>query len=209
MAITKTYIGTDNNKWQSFLSETGIFSSVGLEDSVFTCKDSNNNTVLTINHSATNTWSFAVSLATGDTYTKTYAIQGGSAGENYGVKCSNGALLYMNGSSGYISVLLTKNNKNEPVVVLPSSTSARNPIACLCRSDTYPVSTFTLSSVSANQTVLSKFITSAAEGDVSYTPNAYYMPFGQYIGVGLAKFTMNSKRYVTDGYWVLLDGDAD
>lgn len=204
MAITKTYLGGDLAELQSFLAGIGIFKSVTVSDNLLTCTDDNDITVLTISKDATYTWTFTVFLSGEHTYEKQYS----SHGLNYGYKCTHGAMLVLNYNSqqNQYSVLITKNQQGEPVFVIPDAYSTRNKVCCLSYYDMYPVSTYTLSPSTAGQTVLSPFITNADAGNVSYTPDAFYMPFGEYVGRGYAKFVMNGKMYLTDGYWVLLDG---
>ena len=58
----------------------------------------------------------------------------------------------------------------------------------------------------ANQTALCPFQTDAPLGSTSFTPYAYYMPFGQFYGLGHGKFTAAGKTYITNGHWAILDG---
>ena len=104
--------------------------------------------------------------------------------------------------------MITKNNHGAPTFILPNSTSAKTTIYCLTYEDTVPVKSSQITHTSATQTVLSPFITNAAEGQTSYTPNAFYMSFGPYVDRGLAKFIMNGKIYLTNGILVISDGQV-
>lgn len=206
MAIAKTYLGGDPAEVQAFLSSTGMFGSVTRNSNVITCKNSDNATVLTVAKTDDYTWRFTAALTGSHTWEKTYE----SHGLNYGYKCANGAFLVLNylSQENKYSVMITKNNDGKVSFVFPDSYSNRSYVCCLTYSDTFPVTYYTVAQSVAEQTVLSPFITNAPAGTTSYTPDAFYMPFGAYVGRGYAKFTMNGKMYLTDGYWVLSDGNV-
>lgn len=206
MAITKTYLGGDPAAVQAFLSSTGMFGAVTRSDNVITCKNSDNVTVLTVAKTDDYTWRFTAALTGSNTWEKTYE----SHGLNYGYKCANSAFLVLNYQSqdNKYSVMITKNNDDKVSFVFPDSYENRNRVYSLTYADTYPVTYYTVSPSVAEQTVLSPFITNAPAGTASYTPDAFYMPFGAYVGRGYAKFVMNGKMYLTDGNWAISDGQV-
>lgn len=202
MAITKTYLGGEPSDIAAFLTSTGLFGSVNQSTNTIVCKDSNNTTLLTITKDASYTWSFAVNVGE-HTFTKQYT----DTGLNYGYNCNNGAFLVLNynAQENKYSVVLSKTNNAKVAIVLPDSYASRNRLYSLAYSDTWPVSYYDIAPSVAEQTVLSPFITNAATGTSSYTPKAFYIPYGEYVGRGYAKFVMNGADYVTDGYFAISD----
>lgn len=206
MAISKTYLGGDLSSVSSFLDSTDLFSSVEFANGTITCKNNDDTTVLTITKPDDYTWTFTVSLAGSHTWEKTYS----SHGLNYGYKCGNGVFLVLNYSSqdNKYSIIITKNNNSNVSFVFPDSFDYRNKVYCLTYTDAYPVTYYNVACSVAGQTVLSPFITNAGDNESSYMPYAFYIPFGEYVGRGYAKFTMNGKMYMTDGYWAVRDSDT-
>lgn len=206
MAIVKTYLGGDISALESFLHETGLFAHITRSNNVITCKNENNETVLTISKDEAYVWTFTVLFSDNRTWEKSYS----NHGLNYGYNCGNGAFLVLNSASldNQYSVAITRNNKNQLTFVFPESYISRNQVYCFTRTDPAPINYYQVHTAVSGQTVLTPFLTNAADGDVSFTPNAYYMIFGAYVGRGYAKFLMNGKRYLTDGQWVLLDENA-
>lgn len=208
MAITKTYLNNDLDGIVSFLTSTGLFGAVSLDGSTVTCKDADNVTLLTIERendaSSDYTWTLTAHISGNHTCAKTYQMMKCA----YGYNCTNGAMLSFTSGSAFLSVLLSKTNQDRLAVILPKSLSYTTTFYCIAYSDTYPVVEYAVSPSAAEQTVLSPFITNAPAGTTSYTPDAFYMPFGAYVGRGYAKFVMNGKMYMTDGKWVIADGQA-
>lgn len=208
MAITKTYLGNDLSAIRQFLSDTGLFGAVTLDGSTVTCKDADNVTLLTIERendmSSDYTWTLTAHISGNHTCEKTYPMLKCA----YGYNCSNGAMLSFTSGSAFLSVLLSKTNQDRLAVILPKSLDYNTTFYGIAYSDTYPVVEYKVSPSAAGQTVLSPFITNAPAGATSYTPDAFYMPFGAYVGRGYAKFTMNGKMYMTDGNWVISDGQV-
>lgn len=206
MAISKTYLGGDLSSVSSFLDSTDLFNSVEFANGTITCKNNDDTIVLTITKPDDYTWTFTVSLVGSHTWEKTYE----SHGLNYGYKCANGAFLVLNylSEGNMYSVMITKNNDGKVSFVFPDSYSNRSYVCSLTYSDSLPITYYTVAQSVAEQTVLSPFITNAPAGTTSYTPDAFYIPFGEYVGRGYAKFTMNGKMYITDGYWAVRDSDT-
>ncbi len=202
MSITKTFLDGEPSAVAAFLTSTGLFGSVTQSTNTITCKDTDNNTLLTITKDASYTWSFAVNVGE-HTFTKQYE----NTGFNYGYNCNNGAFLVLNYNSqdNKYSIVLSKTNTNHVAIIIPDSYDNRNKLYCLAYSDTWPISYYTIAPSVSEQTVLSPFITNAATGTSSYTPKAFYIPYGEYVGRGYAKFIMNGTDYVTDGYFAISD----
>lgn len=134
---------------------------------------------------------------------------------SYAAVCKNGVILSLYGadspSSGEAAtVIVTKNNLDQTVIILSSGPANSDTrfymnVRSVTRSDALPAQALTFTPVSGGQTVLVPFTTEAADGVVSYTPNAFYMPKGQYHSMGFGKFTAGGKTYMSNGYWAILD----
>lgn len=203
MAISRMYIGSDMQALTNFLTSTGLFNSVILDNSIITCKDISNNVLLTI--TATQSFKWAVTAYVDSEHYHMHEYE--STYVTYGYNCENGAFIVFSQTGNTdISVVLSKTNNNKVAVVMPDSYSNRNVLYSVAFGDTYPIRSYTISPSVSEQTMLSPFITNAATGISSYTPNAFYIPFGEYVGRGYAKFIMGGKYYMTDGYFAVYDG---
>lgn len=202
MAITKSFLDGSPSAVAAFLTDTGLFGYVVQNSNVITCNDSNNVTLLTITKTGDYAWSLSVNVDGTHSYTKEYT----TTGLNWGYSCTNGAMLVFNYNSQYntYSVLLSKTNNNKIAVAIPTEYGS-NTLYCIAYSDAYPVNSYYISQSVSEQTVLSPLITNAAAGSSSYTPNAFYIPFGEYVGRGYAKFIMNGITYLTDGFFAISD----
>ncbi len=206
MAITKTYLNNDLGEIVSFLTSTGLFGSVTESDNTITCKDGSNITLMTIEReddiSTDYTWTLTAYIAGNNSVSRTYTMMKFA----YGYNCTNGAILsFTSGPSAFLSVILSKTNRNSVGIVLPKSSSYKTTFYSVAYTDSAPISEFVVSPSTAEQTVLSPFITNAPTGVSSYMPNAYYIPFGEYVGRGYARFNMGGKEYVSDGYFAISD----
>lgn len=205
MAITKTYLNNDLGEIVSFLTSTGLFGSVTESDNTITCKDGSNITLLTIDRendmSSNYTWTLTAYIAGNNSVSRTYPMMKFA----YGYNCTNGAILSFTTGSAFLSVVLSKTNRNSVGIVLPKGTVENTTFYSVAYTDSAPISEFEVSPSTAEQTVLSPFITNAPTGVSSYMPSAYYIPFGEYVGRGYARFNMGGKEYVSDGYFAISD----
>ncbi len=213
MAITKTFIGMDFDLWKAFLDDSGMFSSVAKVDSggvvTLTCNDENGNAVLTISKTAAATVAFKARTTGGHEVTPASYTLSANYDTNYGYKCANGIMIGMKSNNAELfSVLIVRNNSGALTFVLPNSTASRTSFYCVTYEDTYPVHSYVIGNNNSNQTQIVSFVTNAPAGTISYTPDAFYIPFREYAGGGYAKFTMNGKMYMTDGYWAVRDSDT-
>ena len=214
MSITRTYINGDTSTLASFLESSGLFASVTTESSTVTCKDADDNTLLTITKNSS-----------GDTITA-YASSSVSKSATYytssyntyfieGFACANGVILRY-GATGTTSynacLLITKTNNNKTAIVFSSSMTtipaAYTSFYAVAWGDTAPISAYTTAANAQNQTMLVPFSTNANEGLQSYTPNAGFMISGQLYSLGYGKATIGSGTYITNGYWAIKDGAA-
>lgn len=209
MAITRTVINNDYSALQSFLQSSGLFGSVELGENTVTMKDGDGNilSVISDNSGSAQITAYAdvSNSASGD-----YSINGHI---QYAYKCSNGILLRIfNPNSGNMqwkaTILITKTNNNKIAYifskVLLNTTSNLTNYYCVAWGDD-GTSDFTFTAKEAEQTLMCPFCTNANMGEQSYTPNAFWLPFGQYYNMGYGTLTMNGVTYLTNGYWCIKD----
>ena len=200
-----------------------IFKSVTYSDSVLTATDAEDNTVLTI-HAGTasvNQGYFrayrAESNYLGFALSSFPTTRGASTIQIIG--CDNGFIIGCTIAIGYgdvnFAALFAKTSKDKPAIIFPSSpndfspqqyTTALNHVAFGDSATIATTTTFTPES--AQQTVLTPFATNAEVGDVSYAPNAYYMPMHSNYASGFGKFYLGMDHYITNGYWAIKDNRA-
>ena len=207
MAITKEYLNDDFDALTSFLSDSGFFGSVTHSESVITCKDSDNNTVLTIDHSASSTVMtvYASNLVS-------QSISANGAKPKYGYSCTNGLIIHMQSSNNYRQFIAVAKTNLDKLAVVMSSTGTASSIEnasksfyCVSFGDVAPLATDTFTPREKNQTQIVPFTTNNAANTVSYTPNAGYLAVAQYYNMGLGTLTINGDDYLTNGYWVIKD----
>ena len=202
MAITKTTINGDYSALQSFLQSSGLFGSVELGTDAVTMKDSDGNTIATIETGLTfRAYINASTSASVSYFNNGYVL--------YGYKCTSGVLLFVTGTSGYQAhILISKTNNNKVAFVFSSqhssSESSYTKYYCAAWGDD-DTSTFTFTGKASEQSLMCPFCTNAIMGETSYTPNAFWMPFGQYYNMGYGELTMNGVTYLTNGYWCIKD----
>lgn len=122
--------------------------------------------------------------------------------------CANGVIIY--NDSRLMQAIITKNNSGKAMSVIGGGGNSPNylytNVYCTAWGDDPSITTgLSFTPIAGNQTSLVQFCTDAPVGSVSYAPNAFYMPYGQYYGAGLGKFTSDGKTYLTNGYWAILD----
>ena len=202
MAITKTTINGDFSVLQSFLQSSGLFNSVELGTGIVTMKDGDGNTLATIETGLTIRAYIDSSTSASVSYFNSGYIL-------YGCNCTNGVLLFVTGTSGYQGhILISKTNNNKVAFVFSSAHSVSpNPYTtyyCVAWGDD-DTSTFTFTGKASEQSLMCPFCTNAIMGETSYTPNAFWMPFGQYYNMGYGKLTDDGTTYLTNGYWCIKD----
>lgn len=207
MAITKEFFNEDFDALTSFLSGSGMFGSVTHVSSVITCKDSDNNTVFTIDHSASST---VMTVYASNSVSQSISPSG--AKPRYGYSCTNGLIISMQTSNSYRQyIAVARTNLDKLALVMSSSGSALSienaakSFYCVSFGDVAPLSTNTFTPLSKNQTQIVSFTTDSASGVVSYTPNAGYLSNAQYYNMGFGTLTINGDDYLTNGYWVIKD----
>lgn len=124
--------------------------------------------------------------------------------------CSNGIMLDCLARG--VGVIFTKNNRGETVTVINDATNtgtlaqSMTSVYCTAYGDDPAITSPTqFHPISANQTQFVPFCSDAPYSVVSYTPNAFYMPQGQFYSSGMSRFSAGSHIYLTNGYWAILD----
>ena len=214
--ITKDYLHSTSLEplavWLAGHAVPQFFAEVTYENAQAICRDSIGNEMLSLK------------LQNG-LQVKVTRIDGSSASITYGTvdtiaiacACSTGILLrfLLSSAPSFIyDLAIVKNNHDRTAFIFGSAEgSAQNRLTLNLRriayDDTSTVTGFTFSPLAADQTQLVPFCTDAALGTTSYTPDAFYMPVGQYFGMGLGKFTANGDDYLSNGYWAFRDAPSD
>lgn len=192
---------------------TELFSSVTYSDNELTAKDKDGYTAFTIGYYVSGYLGLRAYRASGN-----YIQSGGwndIVSNNINIiKCDNGLIIEFqyewNVTRGQ-GILISQTNNGKLAVIfspggeVPSSTNYRyTQLRHVALGDSTTISTTTtFTPESANQTVLVPFTTNADLTDVSYCPNAFYMPTGQYYNMGLGRFELAESTYITNGYWAV------
>lgn len=203
MAITKDYLNTSDLNtlatWMRTYLVPDFFAAVTFAGSTITCTDADGNTLLTFGTgiAAYKSQSASVTLSSSMPTPITYACM-----------CANGAYMHFGTSSTQSDLIITKTNNNKTAIVYFQGNVtqlARNNFRVVAWGDTTPDTLRAYTATEANQTQFVPFCTDAALGDVSYTPNAFYIPVGQNYNVGIGKLTMDGVTYLTNGFWAIKD----
>lgn len=219
MAISRTKLGNNSEflAWLQANTVPNIFASVSMrgDGSTVQALDDDGNVVFLMQSSKFIAY---VDDNVQKTYSNGYVLIGNSSDDRWSdiIGCDNGFIL--EAKSGvdkrYLLVLMCAKTNNDKVAVVfasgdtPSRTTVlRSGIHHIARGDNPSVETTTsFSPESAAQSVLTPFATNANTGDVSYTPDAFYMPMHSAYSAGLGKFSLGSDIFITNGYWAIRDG---
>lgn len=223
MSIEKTYIGSADAllEWMQNNLVPKYFTSMNKDSSTTSYFYVNGQTsegwAMTFSLTGTNGYAAAIKSDNSFVQADFYGYTGGVpyAQGSYAAICENGAMISLYGVTGSSSnnaanIIITKTNLDKTAIVLTSGSESVNArfftnVRSVTRSDALPAQALTFTPISAGQTVLVPFTTEATDGVISYTPNAFYMPKGQYYGMGFGKFTADGKTYMSNGYWAILD----
>lgn len=220
MAISRAKLGSNSDflAWLQANAVPNIFASVSMrgDGSTVQALDDDGNVVFLMQ-------SGQFVAYVNDNVQKTYSNGGyqliTSSGDDKWsdiIGCDNGFILEAKTGvdKRYLLVLMCAKTNNGKVAVVYASgdtssrtTVLRSSIHHIARGDNPSLETTTsFSSESAAQTVLTPFATNANIGDVSYTPDAFYMPMHSAYSAGLGKFSLGSDIFITNGYWAIRDG---
>ncbi len=189
-----------------------LFKSVTYENSVIACFDDEDNKVLEIDsvggiyaYRAENN---SINFEPDSTGLGTYAIDL--------IACGNGVIMesgYYTSNAGKVALMITKTNSGEPVIIFSYlHTSKVTPyytnIKHVAFGDSESLATqTTFTPESGQQVQIMPFSTNPKIGDISYTPDAGYMPMNTNYSSGIGKFEMGGSIWITNGYWCIRDGD--
>lgn len=202
MAITKDYLNTSDLNTLATWMRTNLvpdyFAAVTVESGVITCTDADGNTLLTKGSNSLTAYKSASASAGISPHAGMQTVT-----EAY--NCANGALLVFSNGTYTAHVLITKTNNGATAIVFsqPTIPGFTNGISSVAWGDILPNNAYAFTALTANQTQLVPFCTDAALGTVSYTPNAFYIPVGQYRAFGV--MTLDGVNYLTNGYWAIKD----
>ena len=223
---TVTYINDDYETLAEAMQQLvtmGYFASVEYdsENTAVVCKDTDENTVLTIQAS---TKAIAVSLRLDDGTTKAANVSDASNGVSlyYLYVCSGGAYLSVvySGGAAYACVIISKTNNNKIGVF---STGGANSAATRL-TGTYSVATdddavqintqFSFIAPTIRyQTQLMNIPTCGGPNVVSYFPNVFHtytseISYTSNTATPPFNFTQDGKRYLWVGYYAIRDEEA-
>lgn len=206
MAITKDYLNTSDlgtlAAWMQANLVPDYFAAVTFGNNTLTCADGEGNTLLTISAiSGVVTAYKSASI----TVTLTSAIP---APFTYACTCANGAIIESVSGQNHGCMLITKTNNGATAIVFSAGTSGtvcRSGIKSVAWGDGQAENTRAFYTSTEEQTQIVPFLTDAAFGAVSYTPNAFYIPVGQYYNAGIGVLTISGVNYLTNGYWAIKD----
>lgn len=219
MAISRAKLGNNSEflAWLQANTVPNIFASVSMrgDSSTIQALDDDGNVVFLMQSGQFVAY---VNDNVQKTYSNGYAIIDNSGDDRWSdiIGCDNGFILEAKsgGDKRYLLVLMCAKTNNGKVAVVfatgdtPSRTTVlRSGIQHIARGDNPSLETATsFFTESAAQTVLTPFATNANIGDVSYTPDAFYMPMHSAYSAGIGKFSLGSDIFITNGYWAIRDG---
>lgn len=183
---------------------TEYFASYTMNGNTMIAKDAQNNVMLEWGGNDVKIYKSATVFDTkmADTATAgTYTI----------AKCNGGILIIAGSESSHdMSFIITKTNNDVTAVIVGSASNHVNALTnSICAAawgdaeDATKTRTFVPSA--QNQTQFVSFTTYAKPDTTSYTPNAFYLPDGQYYSLEYGKIIVNGKLYITNGYWAIID----
>lgn len=221
MAITRAKLGSNSDflAWLQANAVPNIFASVSMrgDGSTVQALDDDGNVAFLMQAGQFIAY---VNDNVQKSYSNGYALitNGGSDDDKWTdiIGCDNGFILEAKSGVSKRNLLVlmcAKTNNGKVAVVFASgdtssrTTVLRSSIQHIARGDNPSLETTTsFSPESAAQTVLTPFATNANIGDVSYTPDAFYMPMHSAYSAGLGKFSLGSDIFITNGYWAIRDG---
>lgn len=130
------------------------------------------------------------------------------------ISCDGGVLIVGEG----IGVIITRTNNNGICVILrdnyKNGTTGQQykyqGVRCFSWGDiTAEEKSLTFSPATLSQTQLVPFTTYCQYGTNNYTPDAFWIPVGEFYSIPAGKFTgPNGVDYITNGYWAIRDQNS-
>jgi hypothetical protein len=141
------------------------------------------------------------------------------------ISCDGGVLIHMTGSNRSTpsgGLIITRGNDGKTVIIGNTNYNARGNTGGTTQVYRYTkVNMFkwgdvtssnvqlTFTAQRTNQTQLVPFTTYCNAQTTSYTPDAFWMPFGEFYEVNTGKFLgPDGVEYVTNGYWAIRDQNS-
>lgn len=198
--------------WMAANAVPDYFASVTYSNYIMECKDADSNVLFRLNGAST------LDLRKAANSQESISINGNTqpTQTNPGtvVKCGGGIMVIVDNGGYRMYWLITKNQDGKTVVIANASSNSTTSKESLLTSNIHAVAwgdvttaekKITYTKSEQNQTLLVPFTTYTKPDTVSYTPNAFYMPVGEYYSVNYAKFTADNAVYITNGYWAIKD----
>lgn len=201
--------------WMQENAVPSIFKSVTYENDHITATDEDDNVVLEIKN---NNGGYFRAFRGENNYFSIgmqYIVKRNSESDIIG--CDNGFIFSgecedQNINTRSFAFLCSKTNNGKVAIVFPSS-YVNNPAKYITAlhhvawGDSATISsTTTFTPESGQQTSFTVWKTNVEFGDVSYTPNAYYLDMHTNYSSGIAKLLLNGDTFITNGYWAIKDG---
>jgi hypothetical protein len=212
MAISRTNVNDLHElaDWLSAYAVPAYFASVEYSSNCITCKDADGHTRMTYSPDQ-----FAIYKRTG--VSELFTLNGfqypSVSYPAVAASCGGGLMVIVARVSpaAYLDIIITRTDSGETAVIVGSSSQSRDSalrsgIHAVSWGDAYDtLKTLTFSASAQNQTQLVPFTTYAEYSRISYTPNAFYMPVGEYYSLTYGKFNAGDDTYITNGYWAIKD----
>lgn len=210
MAVTRAQVsGIEALATWLNANATDFFSSVTYTNGGLHAFDTDGNEVFSASSSV-----FTAYRTSGANGISATGITSGLFGTTNIIMCDNGIILdttYTRNVTRGFGVLIAKTNNDKLAAIFSYGDTVSTTENYLYKQiqhvalgdNTTSATTTTITPEAANQTVLVPFATNADLTDVSYCPNAFYMPTGQYYSMGLGRFELAESTYITNGYWAI------
>lgn len=211
------------------------FASIAIDanNQIITCKDANNNTLMEYNINA-KTFSIYKSSDNAETFniakSNYECAEPNSDVPTIAAKCSGGIMILISNinegsAKGWylLNIIITKTNNNKTAIIagtyyyenttidtgtriIANGIASKSGVhAAAWGDETSETRTISFNSSAQNQTQFVSFTTYAQPDSTSYTPNAFYMPVGEFYTTIYGKFESHGAMYITNGYWAIKD----
>lgn len=217
MAITRAQV-TGFQALASWLSEnaTAIFGSVTYTSNNVIATDKDGNTAFALMYN--DNYPLIRAYRSASSYIDSEYIVGAFNATFNLIMCDNGIIIdfsyYFNGNCKG-AILIAKTNNDKLAIIFSRGGSgvttdyAYKQLKHVALGDSTTMSTTTtFTPESGYQTSLVPFSTNADVGEVSYTPNAYWIAMSANYSMGIGKFRMGGDTFISNGYWAIKDNES-
>lgn len=152
----------------------------------------------------------------GNPISTTQYVSGLFSDTNDIIMCDNGIIIettYTYSGDKKFAILITKTNNSRIACIFTQSGASAitsylytqlNHVAI--GDSTTIATTTTFAPEAGQQACLVPFATNANIGDISYTPDAFYISVSPNYTMGIGKFLMGADTYISNGYWAIREG---